>query len=71
MGTNEVKKQEQENRIEAVRAFLIAANKQFEAQGIRLERVIFKRDEEGTLSGVRLSYEDTNPDDEETEEVGR
>ena len=60
-----------EKKIEAVRAFLIAANKQFEAQGIRLERVIFKRDEEGKLSGVRLSYEDTNPDDEETEEDGR
>lgn len=60
-----------EKKIDAVRAFLIAANKQFEAQGIRLERVIFKRDEEGKLSGVRLSYEDTNPDDEETEEDGR
>ena len=71
MGTNEVKKQEQENRIEAVRAFLITANKQFKTQGIRLERVIFKRDEDGKLSGVRLSYEDTNPDDEKTEEDGR
>lgn len=64
-------KETKENRIEAVRAFLIAANKQFEAQGIRLERVIFKRDEEGKLSGVRLSYEDTNPDDEKTEEDGQ
>lgn len=64
-------KETKENRIEAVRAFLIAANKQFEAQGIRLERVNFKRDEEGKLSGVRLSYEDTNPDDEKTEEDGR
>lgn len=64
-------KETKENRIEAVRAFLIAANKQFEAQGIRLERVIFKRDEEGRLSGVRLSYEDTNPDEEKTEEDGR
>ena len=60
-----------EKKIDAVRAFLIAANNQFEAHGIRLERVIFKRDEEGKLSGVRLSYEDTNPDDEETEEDGR
>lgn len=60
-----------ENKIDAVRAFLIAANNQFEAQGIRLERVIFKRDEDGKLSGVRLSYEDTNPDDEKTEEDGR
>lgn len=64
-------KETKENRIEAVRAFLIAANKQFEAQGIRLERVIFKRDEEGKLSGVRLSYEDTNPDDEKTDEDGQ
>lgn len=64
-------KETKENRIEAVRAFIAAANKQFEAQGIRLERVIFKRDEDGKLSGVRLSYEDTNPDDEETEEDGR
>lgn len=60
-----------EKKIDAVRAFLIAANKQFEAQGIRLERVIFKRDEDGKLSGVRLSYEDTNPDDEKTEEDWR
>ena len=60
-----------EKKIDAVRAFLIAANNQFEAQGIRLERVIFKRDEEGKLSGVRLSYEDTNPDEEKTEEDGQ
>ena len=64
-------KETKENRIDAVRAFLIAANNQFEAQGIRLERVIFKRDEEGKLSGVRLSYEDTNPDEEKTEEDGQ
>lgn len=64
-------KETKENRIDAVRAFLIAANKQFEAQGIRLERVIFKRDEDGKISGIRLSYEDTNPDDEKTEEDGR
>ena len=64
-------KETKENRIDAVMAFLIAANTQFEAQGIRLERVIFKRDEDGKLSGVRLSYEDTNPDDEKTEEDGR
>ena len=64
-------KENNENKIDAVRAFLIAANNQFEAQGIRLERVIFKRDEDGKLSGVRLSYEDTNPDDEKTEEDGR
>ena len=66
-----MKETKKKNRIDAVRAFLIAANTQFEAQGIRLERVIFKRDEDGKLSGVRLSYEDTNPDDEKTEEDGR
>lgn len=64
-------KETKENRIDAVRAFLIAANTQFEAQDVRLERVIFKRDEDGKLSGVRLSYEDTIPDDEKTEEDGQ
>lgn len=54
-----------EKKIDAVRAFLIAANTQFEAQGIRLDRVIFKRDEDGNVLSVRLSYEDTNPDEKE------
>ena len=47
-----------EKKIEAVRAFLAAANKQFEAQGIYLERVLLKRDENGSLTGITLSYED-------------
>lgn len=51
-------KETKENRIEAVRAFLAAANKQFEAQGIYLERVLLKRDENGSLTGITLSYED-------------
>lgn len=52
-------------RIDSVRAFLEAANRQFEEQGIRLDRVIFKRDEDGNVLSVRLSYEDTNPDEKE------
>ena len=51
-------KETKENRIDAVRAFLAAANKQFEAQGIYLERVLLKRDENGSLTGITLSYED-------------
>ena len=47
-----------EKKIEAVRAFLAAANKQVEAQGIYLERVLLKRDENGSLTGITLSYED-------------
>lgn len=46
------------NRIEAVRAFIEAANRQFEEQGIYLGRVLFKRDEEGLLTAVILDYED-------------
>lgn len=52
-------------RIDSVRAFLEAANRQFEEQGIRLDRVIFKRDDDGNVLSVRLSYEDTNPDEKE------
>ena len=52
-------------RIDSVRAFLEAANRQFEEQGIRLDRVILKRDEDGNVLSVRLSYEDTNPDEKE------
>lgn len=52
-------------RIDSVRAFLETANRQFEEQGIRLDRVIFKRDEDGNVLSVRLSYEDTNPDEKE------
>ena len=46
------------NRIEAVRAFLEAANRQFEEQGIYLGRALFKRDDEGVLTAVVLDYED-------------
>lgn len=56
-------------RIDSVRAFLEAANRQFEEQGIRLDRVIFKRDEDGNVLSVRLSYEDTNPDEKEEGDV--
>lgn len=53
-----------EKKIDAVRAFLIAANKQFEAQGIYLERVLLKRDENGSLTGITLSYEDRGEEPE-------
>ena len=53
-----------EKKIEAVRAFLIAANTQFEAQGIYLERVLLKRDENGSLTGITLSYEDRGEEPE-------
>lgn len=53
-----------EKKIDAVRAFLIAANKQFEAQGIYLERVLLKRDENGFLTGITLSYEDRGEEPE-------
>ena len=55
-------KETKENRIEAVRAFLAAANKQFE--GIYLERVLLKRDENGSLTGITLSYEDRGEEPE-------
>ena len=47
-----------ENRIEAVRSFLEAANKQFEEQGIYLNRANFRRDEQGNLDRIDLSFED-------------
>ena len=53
-----------EKKIEAVRAFLAAANKQVEAQGIYLERVLLKRDEDGSLTGITLSYEDRGEEPE-------
>lgn len=61
-------KETKENRIDAVRAFLAAANKQFEAQGIYLERVLLKRDENGSLTGITLSYEDRGEEPETEDE---
>lgn len=61
-------KETKENRIDAVRAFLAAANKQFEAQGIYLERVLLKRDENGSLTGITLSYEDRGEEPAEDRE---
>ena len=61
-------KETKENRIEAVRAFLAAANKQFEAQGIYLERVLLKRDENGSLTGITLSYKDRGEEPAEDRE---
>lgn len=45
-------------RIDSVRAFIEAANRQFEEQGIYLGRVLFKRDKDGFLTAVILDYED-------------
>lgn len=44
--------------IEEVRGFLEASNRQFEQGGIYLERALFKRDDNGVLTGITLSYED-------------
>ena len=53
--------------IEGVRGFLEASNRQFEQGGIYLERALFKRDDNGVLTGITLSYEDrTTSDTQET-----
>lgn len=41
--------------IEEVRGFLEASNRQFEQGGIYLERALFKRDDNGVLTGITLS----------------
>lgn len=38
--------------IEEVRGFLEASNRQFEQGGIYLERALFKRDDNGVLTGI-------------------
>lgn len=53
--------------IEEVRGFLEASNRQSEQGGIYLERALFKRDDNGVLTGITLSYEDrTTSDTQET-----
>ena len=37
---------------------MAAASRQFESQGIHIERVLFKRDESGEVSDITLTYED-------------
>lgn len=49
---------ERERIINYIRAFMAAASRQFESQGIHIERVLFKRDESGELSDITLTYED-------------
>lgn len=52
--------------IEEVRGFLEASNRQFE-QGAYTLRALFKRDDNGVLTGITLSYEDrTTSDTQET-----
>lgn len=46
------------NIINEIRAFIAAASRQFESQGIYIERVLFKRDESGKVSDITLTYED-------------
>lgn len=54
-------------KISEVRAFLASASRQFEQGGIYLERALFKRDDNGVLTGITLSYEDrTTSDTQET-----
>lgn len=53
--------------IEEVRGFFEASNRQFEQGGIYLERALFKRDDNGVLTSITLSYEDrTTSDTQET-----
>lgn len=49
---------ENENIIDGIRAFMSAASRQFESQGIYIERVLFKREESGEVSDITLTYED-------------
>lgn len=49
---------ERERIINDIRAFMAAASRQFESQGIHIERVLFKRDESGEVSDITLTYED-------------
>ncbi len=55
-----------EINIEEIRGFLEAANKQFEQGGIYLQRVLFKRNDDGMLTGLSLSYEDRTTAQDET-----
>lgn len=49
---------ERERIINEIRAFMAAASRQFESQGIHIERVMIKRDESGKVSDISLAYED-------------
>lgn len=46
------------NIINEIRAFIAAASRQFESQGIYIERVMIKRDESGKVTDISLAYED-------------
>lgn len=49
---------ERKRIINDIRAFMAAASRQFESQGIHIERVLFKRDESGEVTDISLTYED-------------
>ena len=53
---NQVKKQ---NKAESVREFLTAFNNTLEQDGFLLNTVHFERDDNGTLTHVRMSYTET------------
>lgn len=44
--------------IDEIRDFLLAANRQFEQGGIYIQTAHFERTENGTIQGVRFSYEE-------------
>ena len=57
MNTLDAKKTS-ETKIEAVRGILKALDKSFTKDGILLARVLFKRDDQGNLTELLLSYEE-------------
>lgn len=44
--------------IEEVRSFIAAANKQFEQGGILIDRIRFKRSDDGTVVDIYIDYEE-------------
>lgn len=53
-----MKEKKEDSRIDLARAFLGAAIRRFEAIGIYIESVRIKRNEDGSLKSIVLSYED-------------
>lgn len=53
-----MKEKKEDSRIDLARAFLGAAIRRLEAIGIYIESVRIKRNEDGSLKSIVLSYED-------------
>ena len=53
-----MKEKKEDSRIDLARAFLGTAIRHFEAIGIYIESVRIKRNEDGSLKSIVLSYED-------------